>query len=332
MGGTVHPINTAVDCSQGLGTWDWPDVGPDVVGERSFKYAVPMSYIENLFQMQTWQREYNLEDWRTFHIPRNGAKSFNMNSLTTMPWSEVVRVAREDSDLDEPAAKKREIATGEAVISSQRFEEELELMQEGPRTPPLMQTIKQQERIIRTHRTLSRKQRRNQKRAERDASDGRCAVSNTAGTQSTGMTAEDVKRTVNPEKPTKINGKGRKMDLEEGVCAEKDRPRLHAAEATEAIIWSRDHPSTTKKQASRAEQRIGTAPPALSKKRPSAENRAIISAEPVIAVAQSVDMPRKRNSSKANLYIKPKKPHPEITVKTIKPSPSSLQAMIVLKE
>ena len=55
---------------------------------------------------------------------------------------------------------------------------------------------------------------------------------------------------MNPKKPTKINGKGKEKDVEEGVYVEKDRPKLHAAEETEAIIWSWEHPSTAKKQPS----------------------------------------------------------------------------------
>lgn len=120
FGGTIHPINSSVDGSHGIATWDWPEE----VSGMSLKYTVSMAYIEKLFQMETWQQGYDLKDWKTFHVSRDGAVSINLNCLTTMPWSEEVRVAKEALEGSlanfEPAAKKRETGKGGAVTSPER--------------------------------------------------------------------------------------------------------------------------------------------------------------------------------------------------------------------
>lgn len=120
FGGTIHPINSSVDGSHGIATWDWPEE----VSGMSLKYTVSMAYIEKLFQMETWQQGYDLKDWKTFHVSRNGAVSINLNCLTTMPWSEEVRVAKEALEGSlaniESAAKKRETGKGGAVTSLER--------------------------------------------------------------------------------------------------------------------------------------------------------------------------------------------------------------------
>lgn len=122
FGGTIHPINSSVDGSHGIATWDWPEE----VSRMSLKYTVSMAYIEKLFQMETWQQDYDLKDWKTFHVSRDGAVSINLNCLTTMPWSEEVRVAKEALEESlvnfEPAAKKRETGKGGAVTSPERSE------------------------------------------------------------------------------------------------------------------------------------------------------------------------------------------------------------------
>lgn len=333
MGGAVHPINAAVDCSHGIGTWDWPEVDSEVDWERSLKYTVPMTYIESLFQMETWQREYNLDNWKTFHIPRDGATSVNMNNLTTMPWSEEIRVAREEleeslnaANQDEPAARKREIGTGQAVISSPRFEEELESTETSAKAPPLVQTIKQQERTIKLPTTMSRKQLRNQKKAERKATDDKSAVPKRGDAQVLKHRAEVVKVAVDPENPTKQNGKGKEKAVEEGVIVEKNRTKLHVSEETEAAVVpgkqtsiagiqlfpAKEHPVISKeqssaeeptlttailtisKQASPAEISIAIAPDAMLETPSPAEERAIMSTElPVLAEAQPAVISKK---------------------------------------
>lgn len=112
FGGTIHPINASVDGYHGIATWDWPEE----VSGMSLKYTVSMAYIEKLFQMETWQQDYDLKDCKTFHVSRDGAVSINLNCLTTMNWSEEIRVAKEALEESltnsEPTAKKRETGKG----------------------------------------------------------------------------------------------------------------------------------------------------------------------------------------------------------------------------
>lgn len=300
MGGTVHPINAAVDCSHGIGTWDWPDVDPEVDWERSLKYTVPMSYIENLFQMETWQREYNLENWKAFHIPRDGAISVNLNNLTTMPWSEEVRVAREEleeslnaADPDEPAAKKREIAIGRAVITSAKFGEELESSEEGAKAAPLMQATEQQERIIRTPTTMSRKQRRKQKRAERNATEDKCTVPNEEGSE---QATEDVKVTMDPENQTKKNRKGKEKAVQEVVNVEKDRTVLQAAEETQvAMVPGKQNSTAQQHYVASKEQSLAEAPTSatepLAEPKPASPAESPIATQPPPFMSKAVSSP-----------------------------------------
>ena len=78
-----------------------------------------MTYIQNLFRMETWRRFGRLHDWTMFHVPRTGATSLYIFSFTTMPWSEEQRVENEEAAellaiaKAQPACKKRLIATGE---------------------------------------------------------------------------------------------------------------------------------------------------------------------------------------------------------------------------
>lgn len=112
FGGTIHPINASVDGYHGIATWDWPEEASGM----SLKYTVSMAYIEKLFQMETWQQDYDLKNEKTFHVSRDGAVSINLNCLTTMNWSEEVRVEKEALEESltnsEPTAKKRETGKG----------------------------------------------------------------------------------------------------------------------------------------------------------------------------------------------------------------------------
>ncbi|KAL8959427.1 MAG: hypothetical protein Q9193_003707 [Seirophora villosa] len=121
FGGQVAPINDRVDGIYGVATWNWPRSFGEMDPERTICHAVPMRYLEDIQQMEMWEREYALDDWRAFHIPRDGATSVYMNSVTTVSWSEEERAAKEAlqelqlQDLEEPARKKRETADGHAV-------------------------------------------------------------------------------------------------------------------------------------------------------------------------------------------------------------------------
>ena len=118
FGGQIAPINNRVDGSHGIAISDWPPRGTQQDSERREWNTISMRYIEELFQMSTWQRPFNLRDWRSFNIPRDGATSHYINSFTTMAENEEERVAREEYAEAvalanaQPAKKKRVKATG----------------------------------------------------------------------------------------------------------------------------------------------------------------------------------------------------------------------------
>lgn len=160
FGGTIHPINSSVDCSHGIAIWDWPEE----VSGTSLKYTVSMAYIERLFQMETWQQDYELKDWKTFHVSRDGAVSINLNCLTTMPWSEEVRVTKEALEESlanlEPAAKKRETGKEGAVTIPSRPKAEPQPAREEPEEPmppPSPGKNGAEERLIRKSEKVSKR-------------------------------------------------------------------------------------------------------------------------------------------------------------------------------
>ncbi|MCJ1273815.1 hypothetical protein MMC21_001608 [Puttea exsequens] len=120
FGGEVAPINDRVDGSHGVCTTDWPPRGTKNDPERRIWFTVSMGYIENMFQGETWQQDFDLSDWRVFNIPRDGAISLYLNYFTTMSWDQVQRLAEEEEaewiDLEnqKPATKKRIIGEGKA--------------------------------------------------------------------------------------------------------------------------------------------------------------------------------------------------------------------------
>ncbi|KAL8740221.1 MAG: hypothetical protein Q9190_007054 [Brigantiaea leucoxantha] len=122
FGGRVAPINDRVDANFGIGTYDWPTPFGEMNPERTIVRSVSMRYVERLQQMATWEQTYSLDEWRTFHIPKDGATSVYLNAVTTVPWSEEERIMKEELnelkrlEKEEPAKKKREMADGAAVV------------------------------------------------------------------------------------------------------------------------------------------------------------------------------------------------------------------------
>ncbi|MCJ1257587.1 hypothetical protein MMC24_005413 [Lignoscripta atroalba] len=120
FGGHIYPVNEFVDCRHGLAFLDWPYVEP-FDQECAIYYSVPMAWVENLFQMSTWERHYDLADQRQFWLPRTGTQSVHLRNTTTMHWTEEVRMAAEElaelerQAADEPAFKRRETAEGVGV-------------------------------------------------------------------------------------------------------------------------------------------------------------------------------------------------------------------------
>ncbi|KAL8921026.1 MAG: hypothetical protein Q9208_005917 [Pyrenodesmia sp. 3 TL-2023] len=177
FGGQVAPINDRVDGIYGVASWNWPRSFGEMDPERTICYALPMKYLESLQQMKTWERDYDIENWQAFHIPRDGATSIYMNSVTTVSWTEQERMAKEIlqeqqlQDQEEPARKKRETADGHALaIKNIDAEPEVE---EAPASQSDKGTIAQQvDRVKREpHSVLSKKKRRAQKKLEQKASE-----------------------------------------------------------------------------------------------------------------------------------------------------------------
>ena len=120
FGGEIAPINDRIDGSHGISTSDWPPRGTYDDPDRRIWFTVSTEYIEHMFQMETWQRSFDLKQWRVFNIPRDGAISLYINSFTTMCWEEEARVADEEVaelialENDQPAKKKRIVGEGRA--------------------------------------------------------------------------------------------------------------------------------------------------------------------------------------------------------------------------
>ncbi|KAL2043648.1 hypothetical protein N7G274_003955 [Stereocaulon virgatum] len=128
FGGEIGLINNRADGSHGIGTSDWPPRGSLDDPNRRIWHTVSMEYIERMFQMETWQRNFDLKCWRVFNIERDGAASLYINSFTTMSWDEEQRVANEEIaellalENEQPAKKKR--LTGEGEAEEHRLEDE----------------------------------------------------------------------------------------------------------------------------------------------------------------------------------------------------------------
>lgn len=128
FGGEISPVNHRIDGSHGIGTSDWPPTGRHDDPDRRIWFTVSMEYIEQMFQMKTWQQSFDLKRWRVFNIPRDGAISLYINSFTTMSWEEEQRVAKEEIaelvalENEQPAKKKR--ITGEGKTEERRLGDE----------------------------------------------------------------------------------------------------------------------------------------------------------------------------------------------------------------
>ena len=128
FGGEISPINHRIDGSHGIGISDWPPRGRRDDPHRRIWFTVSMEYIEQMFQMHTWRRSFDLKQWRVFNIPRDGAISLYINSFTTMSWEEEQRVAKEELaelvalENEQPAKKKR--ITGEGKAEERRLADE----------------------------------------------------------------------------------------------------------------------------------------------------------------------------------------------------------------
>lgn len=106
FGGRILPINDRVDCLHGLCVFDWPDKNAPFDLNSREVHTIPMTYIERMFQMSTWEQEFDMSKKDLWHIPRNGAKSIYLTHFTTMSYDEEQRIK------DEEAAEALKAATG----------------------------------------------------------------------------------------------------------------------------------------------------------------------------------------------------------------------------
>jgi len=128
FGGRILPINDRVDCLHGLCVFDWPDKNAAFDPNSREVHTIPMTYIEKMFQMETWQQKFNLSKDNVWHIPRDGAKSIYLTHFTTMSYDEEQRIKDEEATealraatgkWEKPADKKRRTSLdGEMLVAS----------------------------------------------------------------------------------------------------------------------------------------------------------------------------------------------------------------------
>lgn len=255
FGGTIHPINASVDGYHGIATWDWPEE----VSGMSLKYTVSMGYIEKLFQIETWQQDYDLNDYKTFHVSRDGAVSINLNCLTTMNWSEEIRVAKEALEESltnsELATKKRETGKGGRVTSPE-MSEKVPLPGGGEPEEPILRPRpgknSEEDRVIRTAEKVNRRLKPN----------GRIPEIKKATAQEVGPSSDRVTRGA-----LKLQIKSRKGANVTAMVAKPPRKKVAGRSrliAPRRFILSKQvakRPSSTK-----FETRAKNSPPATSKR------------------------------------------------------------------
>ena len=136
FGGKIWPINDRMDCLHGLCITDWPITSSDIWDSSKIEYhTIPMNFIEPLFQMRTWEEEFDISDTKVWHISRDGAKSIYLPGFTTMDHNEEKRIKDEEQaelaarqESKEPASKRRKTSNedeGNDVPLSSTGEEEI---------------------------------------------------------------------------------------------------------------------------------------------------------------------------------------------------------------
>ena len=159
FGGEIGLINNRADGSHGIGTSDWPPRGSLDEPDRRIWHTVSMEYIERIFQMETWQRNFDLKQWRVLNIERDGAVSLYINSFTTMSWDEEQRVANEEIaelvalENEQPAKKKR--LTGEGDTEELRLEDD-EVIEQAVQEQELQRTLPDHDRQVPMFRNTRR--------------------------------------------------------------------------------------------------------------------------------------------------------------------------------
>ncbi len=237
FGGQIAPINDRVDGIHGVATWNWPRPFGEMNPERTICYALPMKYLESIQQTSTWQEDYTLDECQTrFHVPRDGATSIYMNSVTTVSWTEEERAAKEAlqeqqaQDSEEPAKKKRETADGKAMPIKE-VGIEPETLEEKPESKEVEGTIAQQVNRVKREPmgVLSRKQRRVQRKArQKTPSPKKVVVEN--------EDLLDLEDPDEPDAPKEANKPKPEIAEEGGAEVVKDAAAVPDSDGSEAAI------------------------------------------------------------------------------------------------
>jgi hypothetical protein len=87
FGSRIHPLSSRIDCSLGLACLDYP-LKELYDKDENVLYALPMNYILELQQAETWAQDFSKTGPDVFFVPRNGSRSVEINGANLMIWED----------------------------------------------------------------------------------------------------------------------------------------------------------------------------------------------------------------------------------------------------
>ncbi|KAF2797201.1 hypothetical protein K505DRAFT_322760 [Melanomma pulvis-pyrius CBS 109.77] len=87
FGGRLHPISSRVDCGLGLAVLSYP-LKEVYDKEDNVLYTLPMDFITKIQQKETWEQDFSESGPGTFHVPRTGCRSIEINGANLMVWED----------------------------------------------------------------------------------------------------------------------------------------------------------------------------------------------------------------------------------------------------
>lgn len=87
FGGRLHPISSRVDCGLGLAVLSYP-LREVYDKEDNVLYTLPMDYITKIQQKETWEQDFSKSESDSFHVPRTGCRSIEINGTNLMVWED----------------------------------------------------------------------------------------------------------------------------------------------------------------------------------------------------------------------------------------------------
>ncbi|CAI6256920.1 unnamed protein product [Periconia digitata] len=87
FGGRLHPISSRVDCGLGLAVLSYP-LRELYDKEDNVLYTLPMDYVTNIQQKETWDQDFSSLPIDLFHVPRTGCRSIEINGTNLMVWED----------------------------------------------------------------------------------------------------------------------------------------------------------------------------------------------------------------------------------------------------